>query len=110
MKKEKGSAISQRRSSKNNNNSSIKKITDNYNINDKDFTRENWRQQDAIYIYDGVGRIKDDRGYDGYTLVNLPWHLMLAGRNICWYLLVYRHIYSCLSCHKQNSFVHIQLN
>ena len=57
-------------------------MSDNYNINDKDFTRENWRRQEAIYIYDGVGRIKDDRGYDGYTLVNLPWNKKVVASNL----------------------------
>ncbi len=47
---------------------------DSYNINDADFTAENWRQQEAIYIYDGAGKIKDERGDDGYNLVNLPWY------------------------------------
>jgi len=35
---------------------------DNYNINDEDFTPTTWRQQEAIYIY------------EGYTLVNMPWY------------------------------------
>jgi len=48
---------------------------DNYNINDKDITAENWRQTEAIYIYDGVGTdVKDEKGRTGYTTVNLPWY------------------------------------
>jgi len=46
-----------------------------YNINDKDFTRSNWRKQEAIYIYDGKGVDKrDEKGRTGYTLVALPWY------------------------------------
>ena len=48
---------------------------DNYNINDKDITAENWRQTEAIYIYDGVGAdVTDEKGRTGYTLVALPWY------------------------------------
>ena len=48
---------------------------DNYNINDKDFTPDKWRQQEAIFIYDGVSKdIKDDEGNEGYAKVNLPWY------------------------------------
>ncbi len=48
---------------------------DNYNINDKDITPENWRQTEAIYIYDGVGAdVTDEKGRTGYTTVNLPWY------------------------------------
>ena len=48
---------------------------DNYNINDKDITAENWRQTEAIYIYDGVGAdVTDEKGRTGYTTVNLPWY------------------------------------
>ena len=48
---------------------------DNYNINDKDITAKNWRQTEAIYIYDGVGvDVKDEKGRTGYTTVNLPWY------------------------------------
>jgi len=48
---------------------------DYYNINDKDITAENWRQQEGIYIYDGVGTdVKDEKGRTGYTLVALPWY------------------------------------
>ena len=48
---------------------------DNYNINDVDFTQETWRDQEAIYIYDGVGNdVTDEKGRTGYTLVNLPWY------------------------------------
>ena len=48
---------------------------DNYNINDEDFTAENWRKQEAIYIYDGKGMdATDAKGRTGYTLVNLPWY------------------------------------
>ena len=48
---------------------------DNYNINDKDITAQNWRQTEAIYIYDGVGKdVTDEKGRTGYTTVNLPWY------------------------------------
>ena len=48
---------------------------DDYNINDKDFTPDKWRQQEAIFIYDGVSKdIKDERGNEGYAKVNLPWY------------------------------------
>ena len=48
---------------------------DNYNINDKDITAENWRQTEAIYVYDGVGAdVKDAQGRTGYTTVNMPWY------------------------------------
>ena len=48
---------------------------DNYNINDKDFTPDKWRQQEAIFIYDGVSKdIKDDEGNEGYAKVNMPWY------------------------------------
>ena len=48
---------------------------DNYNINDEDFTAENWRKQEAIYIYDGQGKdVTDAKERTGYTLVNLPWY------------------------------------
>jgi hypothetical protein len=48
----------------------------NYNINDADFTRDNWRNQEAIYIWDGQTKINDDNRKDpnSYTLVTLPWH------------------------------------
>lgn len=48
---------------------------DNYNINDADFTPTNWREQEAIYIYDGTGQdATDAKGRTGYTLVNMPWY------------------------------------
>lgn len=48
---------------------------DNYNINDEDFTSTTWREQEAIYIYDGQGKdVTDAKGRTGYTLVNLPWY------------------------------------
>ena len=47
---------------------------DNYNINDEDFTPDNWREQEGIYIYDGTGTdVTDAKGRTGYTLVNMPW-------------------------------------
>ena len=48
----------------------------NYNINDEDFTRDNWRNQEAIYIWDGQTKINDKnrKDPDSYTLVNLPWY------------------------------------
>ena len=46
-----------------------------YNINDQDFTADNWRDQEAIYIYDGKSTdYKDEKGRTGYQLVNLPWY------------------------------------
>lgn len=46
-----------------------------FNINDDDFTTDNWRDQEAIYIYDGQGTdVTDSKGRTGYTLVNLPWY------------------------------------
>lgn len=47
---------------------------DTYNINDGEFTAENWREQEAIYIYDNQGTEEDGMGRKGYTLVNLPWY------------------------------------
>ena len=48
---------------------------DNYNINDEDFTPTTWREQEAIYIYDGTGKdVTDAKGRTGYTLVNMPWY------------------------------------
>jgi hypothetical protein len=48
---------------------------DNYNINDEDFTPTTWREQEAIYIYDGKGQdATDAKGRTGYTLVNMPWY------------------------------------
>ena len=48
---------------------------ENYNINDEDFTPTNWREQEAIYIYDGKGTdVTDAKGRTGYTTVNLPWY------------------------------------
>ena len=47
----------------------------NYNINDEDFTPTTWREQEAIYIYDGTGKdATDAKGRTGYTLVNMPWY------------------------------------
>lgn len=46
-----------------------------YNINDEDFTPATWREQEAIYIYDGVGvDVTDEKGRKGYTSVNMPWY------------------------------------
>ena len=48
---------------------------ENYNINDEDFTPATWREQEAIYIYDGVGvDVTDEKGRKGYTSVNMPWY------------------------------------
>ena len=48
---------------------------DNYNINEVDFTQSNWRNQEAIYIYDGIGMdATDAKKRSGYTLVNMPWY------------------------------------
>ena len=46
-----------------------------YNINDKDITAENWRDQIGLYVYDGVGAdVTDEKGRTGYTSVYLPWY------------------------------------
>ena len=48
---------------------------EDFNINDKDITAENWSQTEGIYIYDGVGAdVTDEKGRTGYTLVALPWY------------------------------------
>ena len=48
---------------------------DNYNINDADFSSATWREQEAIYIYDGKGTdATDEKGRTGYKLVTLPWY------------------------------------
>lgn len=48
---------------------------ENFNINDGNITADNWRQQEAIYIYDGKGMdVQDSKGRTGYSLVNLPWY------------------------------------
>lgn len=48
---------------------------EDFNINDKDITAENWRQTEGIYVYDGVGAdVTDEKGRTGYTLVALPWY------------------------------------
>ena len=44
-----------------------------YNVNDRVFNATNWRQQDAIVLFDAKGKVKDERGYEGYTIVPLPW-------------------------------------
>jgi len=44
-----------------------------YNVNDRIFNATNWRQQDAIVLFDAKGKVKDERGYEGYTIVPLPW-------------------------------------
>ena len=51
-------------------------VPTSYNINDADFTRDNWRNQEAIYIWDGQTKINDDNRKDpnSYTLVTLPWY------------------------------------
>lgn len=48
----------------------------NYNINDADFTPTTWRQQEAIYIWDGTTKITDKnrKNPESYALVNLPWY------------------------------------
>lgn len=49
-------------------------VPTSYNINDADFTRDNWCNQEAIYIWDGQTKINDDNRKDpnSYTLVTLP--------------------------------------
>ena len=56
---------------------------DNENINDKEINAANWRTQQAIYLYDGVGKdAKDSNGREGYTLVNLPWNKGVVQTNL----------------------------
>lgn len=47
-----------------------------YNINDEDFTPTTWRDQEAIYIWDGSTNITGQnlKNPDVYTLVNMPWY------------------------------------
>lgn len=52
------------------------------NPNDEDFTPETWRQQNAIYIYDGKGPEADSKGKKGYTLVPLPWSNLPVQSNL----------------------------
>jgi hypothetical protein len=49
---------------------------EDYNINDVDFTRDNWRKQEDIYIWDGQTKINDSnrKDPDSYTLISLPWY------------------------------------
>ena len=48
---------------------------ENYNINDKDITATNWREQAGLYIYDGKGTdVTDEKGRTGYTAVYFPWY------------------------------------
>jgi len=44
-----------------------------YNINNKKFRRNNWRDQEYIYIYDGKGSETDKMGRSGYKREMLPW-------------------------------------
>ena len=53
-----------------------------YNPNDEDFTPTTWRQQDAIYIYDGKGPETDSKGKKGYTLVPMPWSTLPVQTNL----------------------------
>ena len=53
-----------------------------YNPNDEDFTPTTWRQQDAIYIYDGKGPETDSKGKKGYTLVPMPWSNLPVQTNL----------------------------
>lgn len=50
-------------------------VADTYNINDamNSFTTENWRDQEAVYIYDGQSSLRDTENRKGYMMVNLPW-------------------------------------
>lgn len=54
---------------------------DNYNANIY-FTRDEWRNEEYIYIYDGKGPDKDERGNTGYTIVPLPWNKELTTSNL----------------------------
>jgi len=56
---------------------------DNENINDKEINAANWRTQQAIYLYDGVGKdAEDSNGREGYTKVNLPWNKGVVQTNL----------------------------
>lgn len=55
---------------------------EDYNINDKTFTAQNWRQQQSIYIFDGTGGEKDEKNRTGYTIVNLPWNTNVVSTNL----------------------------
>ena len=56
---------------------------DTYNINSQYFTRENWRNCEAIYLYDGKGKdYIDANGKDGYIVVELPWNKKASESNI----------------------------
>ena len=47
---------------------------DDYNINDKTFTADNWRSQEYIAIFDNRGTdITDEKGRTGYSAIHLPW-------------------------------------
>lgn len=47
-----------------------------FNINDADFTPDTWRDQEAIYIWDGTTKITSAnvKDPDTYTVVNMPWY------------------------------------
>lgn len=47
-----------------------------FNINDADFTPDTWRDQEAIYIWDGTTKITGAnlKDPDTYTVVNMPWY------------------------------------
>ena len=53
-----------------------------YNPNDEDFTPTTWRDQDAIYLYDGKGPETDSKGKKGYTLVPMPWSNLPVQTNL----------------------------
>ena len=53
-----------------------------YNPNDEDFTPTTWREQDAIYLYDGKGPETDSKGKKGYTLVPMPWSNLPVQTNL----------------------------
>ncbi len=57
------------------------KGTDYSNPNDKSFTRENWRKQQSIYLYDAMG---DDLNVGGkkFTKVQLPWSTEATNNNL----------------------------
>jgi len=53
-----------------------------YNINNKIFRRNTWRNQDYIYIYDNEGKDTDKMGRAGYKKEMLPWYDTLSQTNL----------------------------
>ena len=51
-----------------------------FNPNDDSFTRDNWRKQQVIYIYDGVG--PEMAGNHRFSKVTLPWAKAVTSSNL----------------------------